>query len=71
MVVVDAALEVIEAAHDQADFQFGFQVDIVIDLGGDAVFAGGAVLAHHDDGGGVGGLEGEREIQKDERVFIP
>src|SRR5262245_1433910 len=38
-----------------------------------ATFAetGLAVLAHHDDGRGVGGLEGEHEVEKDERVRVP
>ncbi len=71
VVVVDAAFEIIQPSHDEADLEFGLEVDVVIDLGGDAVFAGGAVLGHHDDRRGIRSLEGEGEVQKDEGVFIP
>lgn len=53
------------------NLQFGFQVDLVIILCLEVVFFRLAILAHHNNRCGVGGLKGKREVEQDERIWVP
>ena len=55
----------------ELDFEFGFDVDLVVVGRLLAVDLGLSVLAHHDGGRGVGRLEGKDEVQEDEGVGVP
>ena len=56
---------------DLLDQRLGLQVRLQVELGPHPVAGLLAVLAHHDDRRGVGGLEAEHQVQQDERVRVP
>src|SRR5258705_10561611 len=55
----------------QLDFQLGLDVDLVVVLGGLTIDILLPILAHHDEGRRVGGLERERQIEQNKRIGIP
>src|SRR4051812_933840 len=56
---------------EQLDLELRLGIDLVILLGLQPVDVGLAVLAHHDEGRGIGRLEGEGQGEEDERIGIP
>src|SRR5258708_36297645 len=61
----------LEMMHYRLDLVLGFDVDLVVVLGGDTVLNCLPVLRHHDDRRRVGGLKAQRQVEQDERVGIP
>ena len=55
-----ALLDVVEPSHYHTSLNLGLDVDLMINLGRQAIFVGLAVLTHHDDRCRIGGLERER-----------
>src|SRR5579859_755265 len=72
----DDVIELVHFERRKASLQIldallGFDISAVILLGLQAVALGLPVLADHDEGGGVGGLKRQREIEQNERVGVP
>src|SRR3954453_11887979 len=63
--------QLVELLVEQFDLELGLDVDPVIVLGLAAVDIRLAVLAHHDERRRISGLEGESEVEEDERIGIP
>jgi hypothetical protein len=55
----------------QFDFKFRLHVYPIVVFCVSAVNLGLTVLAHHDDGRSVGGLERKYQIQQNERIWVP
>jgi hypothetical protein len=68
--IVLATQEVIDFFVQVPDFEFGFEIDLVIVFRAQAVASLGPVLTHHDDRRLDGGQTGENQIEKNERIRI-
>src|SRR5271166_1064876 len=61
----------LEMMHYRLDLFLSLYIDLVVVFGVEPVLGGLAVLRHHDDRGGVGGLKTQRQVEQDERVWVP
>ena len=52
----------VDLVVEELDFQFRFYIDPIVVFRVPAIDLGLAVLAHHDDRRGIGGLEGEDQV---------
>ena len=60
-----------QVLEHRAHFLLGLAVDLEVVVRFEAVAGGEAVLAHHQHGRGVGGLQREEQVHQDEGVGIP
>jgi len=68
--IVLAPQEVIDFLVQVPDFEFSFEIDLVIVFRAQAVASLGPVLTHHNDRRLDGGQTGENQIEKNERIRI-
>lgn len=61
----------VDLVMEQLDFELRLDVDAVVVFCVFAVDLRLPVLAHHDDGRGIGGLEGQDQVQQDKGIRVP
>src|SRR4051794_3592384 len=63
--------QLINLLMQELDLEFGLDIDLIIILGRLAINVLLSILAHHDEGCRIGGLERERQIEQNKRVWVP